>query len=82
MKAELQGSPLNINFTVTRFDLVVIKDGEELKLTSKSKSLTSQMKAAIKKIRIGQKVYFENIVAVGPNKKPLKIGGLTFKAIK
>jgi gliding motility-associated protein GldM len=82
IKAQLPNSPLNVKYAVTSFELVVIKNGEELKLKAKGGRMTPAMKTAVSKIKPGQKVYFENIKAKGPDGRNQGIGNLTFRATR
>ncbi|MFT5600691.1 MAG: gliding motility-associated protein GldM [Flavobacteriales bacterium] len=78
LKAKLPNSPLNVPYTVTGFQMVVIKGGKAAVLTSKSDKLTSTMKDAVKTMGKGQTLTFTQIKAAGPSGKSTIIGNLTF----
>jgi hypothetical protein len=63
IKAELDNSPLNVPYSVTRFSLWTPKATVE----SKSNRLTPAMKAYIKKIPKGQLLTFTDIYVKGPS---------------
>ena len=51
------------------FKMIITTVNGDLSLNSDGPRFTQQMKDAMKKLRRGNKVYFENIVAEGPDKK-------------
>ncbi len=81
MLAELKGSPLNVEFTVTEFVVSVVKDGEVVEAKCSGNKLSGKAKNLIKGLRKGQKVYFESIKAKGPKGGAEKIPPLIFKVI-
>lgn len=76
--ADMSGSPLNIEYTVSSFDMLVMKNGQVSKLSSSSKQLTGQMKGFLKTMGKGSTLNFINIKAKGPSGKAVPIGNLTF----
>lgn len=81
MLAELKGSPLNIKFTVTKFVVSVVKDGEVVEAKCNGNKLSGKAKNLLKGLKKGQKCYFENIYAKGPKGSAKKIPSLIFKVI-
>jgi gliding motility-associated protein GldM len=57
-----------VNYTIKSFSFTRAGKGRDpLDLVSNSVNITSEMKAGITNSRIGDKIYFENIKAVGPD---------------
>lgn len=83
LTAKLGDSPLNIQYTVSSFDMIVPAPGGKVRtLSSKSGSLTGEMKSAVKRMNRGSAVTFTNIKAVKKgSKKPQKLGSLVFRLI-
>ena len=79
--AKFENSPLNVKFTVTGFNMVIVKNGKEVTLRAKNGSLTGAMLGALKKFKKNQRVYFENITAKSPGNKPRKLPPLSFRII-
>jgi len=65
--AKLENFYFDINFTVTRFTMYIMKPRQDaIILNSSGSELTSQMKQALGSIGPGTKVIFGNIMATGP----------------
>ena len=79
--AKLGDSPLNVQFKVTGFKMLVLKNGKSAVLKARNGRLTNEMKNAIKKISKGTSLTFVEISAAGPSGKSVPIGGLSFKLI-
>lgn len=80
--AKLGDSPLNVQFKVTGFKMLVSKNGKIAELKAKNGRLTSEMKAAIKKMPKGTSLTFMSVSAAkDPGGKSQPIAGLTFKLI-
>jgi gliding motility-associated protein GldM len=77
--AKLGNSPLNVPYTVSSFEMVLVKGGKVITVKSKSNKLTGEMKAAIKKMAGGSQLTFTNVKAKGPSGKSQPIGGISFK---
>ncbi|CAG5084396.1 type IX secretion system motor protein PorM/GldM [Parvicella tangerina] len=75
--ADLSGSPLDIKYTVSSFEMIVVKGGKVGKLKSNSNQMTGEMKAALKTMNKGSSLTFSNIRAKGPNGE-VPIGALGF----
>ncbi len=78
LQAKLPNSPLDVKYTVTSFQMLVIKGGKAVTLKSKSNKLTGKMKGAIKAMGKGSILSFTNIKAKGPSGKARPIGNLTY----
>jgi len=70
-----------VKFTVKQFKLTMIIKGQPIEKISKNAYLTQGMKDMIAGAKSGQRVFIENIRAVGPDGNPRKLGGLTLKVI-
>ena len=81
MLAELKGSPLNVKFTVTKFIVSVVKNGEVVEAKCSGNKLSGKAKNLLKGLKKGQKVYFEEVYAKGPKGGAKKIPSLIFKVI-
>lgn len=81
LKAMLGDSPLNIDYTVSSFEMIVPAAGGKVRtLPSKSARLTPDMKSAIKRMNRGGAITFTNIKAVKKgSSKPQKLGSLVFR---
>jgi len=80
--AKLGDSPLNVQYKVTGFKMLVSKNGKIAELKSKSGKLTSEMRAQIKKMPKGTSLTFMSVSAAkSPGGKSQPIAGLTFKLI-
>ncbi len=67
----------DISFKVTHFDLVMSLDNcETIRLISEGAKLTNQMKQALKKIKPGNILAFENIKGLAPDGRILEIEDL------
>jgi gliding motility-associated protein GldM len=79
--AELKGSPLNVKFTVTKFTVSVVKNGEVVEARCTGNKLSGKAKNLLKGLKKGQKCYFEEVYAKGPKGGAKKIPSLIFKVI-
>jgi hypothetical protein len=78
LKAELQGSPVDVPFSVTKFKITVIKNGQPVSAEMKSGTVSGKGKNILNGLRKGQKVYIEDVYAKGPIGSAKKIPGLIF----
>ena len=67
-----------ISFTVTSFNITVVGKGREPILGYSLSSSMQPVKDIINLVRIGDKVYFENIKAVGPGGDTRQLGAIAF----
>ncbi|WP_317899877.1 TonB family protein [Aurantibacillus circumpalustris] len=66
LKAVLFGFDFNTSFTITSFELVLIRDNETFKLSnSSSGEITGEMRREFKKLTNGNRIIFSNIEALG-----------------
>jgi len=68
-----------VKFKVTQFKLTMIIKGQPIEKIAKSAYLTADMKSMIAKASSGQRVFIENIRAVGPDGSPRKLGAISLK---
>ncbi len=78
LQADLSGSPLNVEWKITGFEMLVVKNGKVSKLTSSSNKMTSDMKSALNTLGKGSSLTLTNIKAAGPSGKSVPIGALAF----
>jgi len=79
--AELKGSPLNIKFTITKFTISVVKNGQVAEAKCTGERLSSKALGYIKGLKKGQKLYIEDVYAKGPKGKAKKIPSMILKVI-
>ena len=77
--AALDNFDFDLNFRVVGFTLSATVKGYVEEHSSTSGRLTSKQIGLLKKLPAKSKVYFEQIKAVGPDKKRRNIGNLAFK---
>jgi hypothetical protein len=68
-----------LTFTVVSFNVTAVVGGYEQIQPSNSNMLTQQQKNLINGLRPGQKVYFEDVIARGPDGTNRNLGTLSFK---
>jgi len=79
--AELKGSPLNIKFTITKFTISVVKNGQVAEAKCSGERLSSRALGYIKGLKKGGKLYIEDVYAKGPKGKAKKIPSMILKVI-
>lgn len=79
LMAKIGDSPLDVKYTVSSFDMIIMKKGQPVQISSKSNKLTGEMKKAIKKMSAKSMLTFTNVKARGPSGKSASIPGLSFK---
>ncbi|MGQ9620063.1 MAG: type IX secretion system motor protein PorM/GldM [Bacteroidales bacterium] len=67
--ADLEGFDFDLRFNITEFTISKMEKGLFFSRDSKSNRLTPEQSAILKGLTRGQKLYIENIKAVGPDKK-------------
>ncbi len=77
--ADLENFDFDLKFKVVGFVLSATIKGYTQEERSNSGRLTSKQKALLKRISPGQKIYFEDVRAKGPDGKTRKLGTLSFK---
>jgi len=78
--AKMENFDFDLKFKITKFTLSVVdKGGYTREEVSTSARFTSQQLAIIKNMRRGQKLYFEDIKAVGPDKSIRNLSTISFK---
>ena len=79
IKAELPNFDFDLKFVVKSFTVSATIEGFERSKKSNSYRFTPAQLSLIKKVRPGGKVYIENVVAVGPDGKPRKLGTIALR---
>lgn len=79
LKAEMDNFDFDLRVEIKSFDLTMNMDGDLRTLSSKSKMLTPQMTALLKRAKRGGKVYFENIKAKMPDGSVRSLGSISLK---
>jgi hypothetical protein len=79
--AVLEDFVYDAKFTITRFDLIILKPRQDaISLSGTSGALNQAMRTAMSGVTPGTRVFFENIVAVGPDGSQRQLDGIAFKA--
>jgi len=79
--AVLEGFEFDANFTVTRFNLIIVKPrADAVVLQTSGNTLSGAMQAAINTITPGSKVIFDGIVAVGPDGSQRQLNSIALSA--
>ncbi len=76
--AEMKDFDFDLKFTVTRFNVSVLKNGYIVDEISKTGSFTDAQKELIGNMNRGQKVSIEDIRAKGPDGRTRSLGTITF----
>ncbi|HEX2934310.1 MAG TPA: gliding motility protein GldM [Bacteroidales bacterium] len=79
VNADLEGFEFDAKFTVTEFTVSALVRGFNQEEISKSFKITSAQRDIISNLKKGEKVYFDNIKAVGPDGKPRELPTISFK---
>lgn len=80
--AQLPNSPLDVNYSITGFTMnAVLKGKVRDGGRSSNGTLNSTMKSLISQAQKGDKIYFEQVKAAGPDGKSKPIGQLSFKIL-
>ena len=61
---------MNIKFTITKFTVSVVKNGEVAEAKCNGERLSGKALGFIKGLKKGQKIYIENVYAKGPKGSP------------
>jgi hypothetical protein len=73
--ARLENNPLNISYTVVEFMLYTTKAGAPVRIRAKGNRISSEMKNAIKRIKLGGILTFAEIKIKGPSGKVTTLDG-------
>lgn len=71
----------DINIKVTGFSMTFIREGQVIQKTSTSNRVTDEMKANIKKVARGQKVYIERIEVLMPDGSVRRLAPFILKIV-
>ena len=75
--AEMENFDFDLKWTISKFTVSTTRGGYQVDETSESNMLTEAQKELIKSTSRGQKVYFENIRAIGPGGTRRALGSIT-----
>ena len=79
MVAELEGSDFQAPFKITSFTVSITQAGFAREETANNENITSGQKELIRSLSRGQRVYFQDIKAIGPDGSTRTIGTIDFK---
>ena len=77
--AELEGSDFEAPFRITSFTVSITQSGFARDETANNSQITSAQKELIKSVSRGQRIYFQDIRAIGPDGSTRNIGTIDFK---
>ena len=79
--AVLEDFVYDAKFTITRYDLIILKPRQDaIVLSGNGSALTAPMRTAMNGIGPGTRVFFENIVSVGPDGSQRQLDNIAFTA--
>ena len=78
MRVHMPDFAYDLKFRVTSFKMTVIRDETVISVESDGEEITDRMKEVMSHLEPGKKVYFENIVARGPEGTSRKLGSMVF----
>lgn len=78
LKAKLVDCPLDVNYTVKSYDLVMVVNNKQSKLSCSGAQPTDEIAKALKRLAKGATFSFANVKVAGPDGKSRIIPGLTF----
>ena len=79
VRAEMENFDFDVSVKVKSFSMVFVRDGQVIEKTSNSNRVTDSMKANMKKVGKGQKVYIEKITVSMPDGSTRQVGNITLK---
>jgi len=79
VRAEMENFDFEVSVKVKSFSMVFVRDGQVIEKTSNSNRVTDSMKANMKKVGKGQKVYIEKITVSMPDGSTRQVGNITLK---
>lgn len=79
VRAEMENFDFDVKVKVTSFNMVFIRDGQVIEKTSSSNRVTESMKANMKKVGKGQKIYIEKIKVKMPDGTTRQVSNITLK---
>ncbi|MBI9033529.1 MAG: gliding motility protein GldM [Bacteroidales bacterium] len=68
-----------LNFEITRFNMVITQGGDVFEEPANGNRLTASMKSKIKNLKRGQKIWFEDVYAKGPDGTTRRLGTISLK---
>ncbi|MGB0423786.1 MAG: GldM family protein, partial [Flavobacteriales bacterium] len=81
IRAEMVNFDFEVDVRVTSFNMIFIRDGNVVEKSSSSYKVTDEMKANIKKVGKGQKVYLEKIKVKMPDGTTRQVANISLKVV-
>lgn len=81
VRAEMVNFDFEVSVKVQSFNMVFVRDGQVIEKSSKSNRVTDEMKANMKKVGKGQKIYVEKITVKMPDGTIRQVGNITLKVV-
>lgn len=79
LQAKYEDSPLNVNWDVTSFEMLAVKNGRVIEMRTGGNRLTGEMKAAINSMGRGSSITFTNIKAKSSLGSVKELGSAAWK---
>jgi gliding motility-associated protein GldM len=77
--ARMKDFDFELKYTVTEFTVVAVIAGESKQVVIKGNRMTSDASEMLKRVKTGQRIYIENVKAVGPDNTTRSIGTLALR---
>jgi gliding motility-associated protein GldM len=77
--ARMKDFDFELKYTVTEFTVVAVIGGESKQVNIKGNRMTSDASEMLKRVKTGQRIYIENVKAVGPDNTTRSIGTLALR---
>ena len=77
--ADLENFDFDARFIIIKFTFSVNKNGQSVDIVSNNNKITDEQKKLIKEAKVGDKVVFSKINAVGPDGRPRSLNDIVFQ---
>jgi gliding motility-associated protein GldM len=77
--ADIPGFDLNAKFKIKSFTICTLNNGLLKDEKCAGNNLTAEAKAAVNKTKAGGKIFIEDIIAIGPDKREVPLGNVTIR---
>lgn len=81
VRAEMENFDFDVTVKVESFNMIFIRDGQVIEKVSPSNRVTDEMKANMKKVGKGQKIYIEKIKVKLPDGTTRQVANISLKVV-
>ena len=81
VRAEMENFDFDVTVKVESFNMIFIRDGQVIEKVSRSNRVTEEMKANMKKVGKGQKIYIEKIKVKLPDGTTRQVANISLKVV-